>query len=104
MSLVLPPHNVLPGLIGRTESPHNPLPSVPHPTALYGTALLFFSAQLATFYLELRALAQDDPEDYAGWEGLEEALDGEDGGAGGAETDTGSGSDAGHAKTRGKKR
>lgn len=69
--------------------------------------------QLANFYLELRTLAQDDPEDYAGWEGLEEASD-EEGGDGGGGTDTGSGSESNgngngngnsnSVKKRGKKR
>ncbi|CAM9883902.1 unnamed protein product [Ectocarpus sp. 13 AM-2016] len=59
---------------------------------------------LSAFYMELRRLAQDDPEDYAGWEGLEEAVsDGQDGGGGG-ETDAGSGSDNNAPKERGKKR
>lgn len=54
--------------------------------------------------MELRRLAQDDPEDYAGWEGLEEAVsDGQDGGGVG-ETDAGSGSDNNAPKKRGKKR
>lgn len=81
-----------------TSSPFHPLPRlIVVPTSL-------FRCQLASFYLELRGLAQDDPEDYAGWEGLEEALDGEDGGGGG-ETDAGSGSDNGkNAKKHGKKR
>eukprot|EP00752_Nemacystus_decipiens_P012313 g10918.t1 len=63
--------------------------------------------ELASFYLDLRSLAQADPEDYAGWEGMEEALEGVDGGG---ETDTGgSGSDnngdgSGTARKRGKKR
>ncbi|CAM9410652.1 unnamed protein product [Ectocarpus sp. 8 AP-2014] len=60
--------------------------------------------ELSAFYMELRRLAQDDPEDYAGWEGLEEAVsDGQDGGGGG-ETDAGSGSDNNAPKKRGKKR
>ncbi len=64
--------------------------------------------QLSNFYLELRSLAQDDPEDYAGWEGLDEASDGDGGDGGGP--DTGSGSEANGngssngAKKRGKKR
>ena len=65
--------------------------------------------QLASFYLELRGLAHDDPEDYSAWEGVMEpdsAADGDGGGSGG---EAGAGSVEGglqgtDEKKRGKKR
>ena len=63
--------------------------------------------QLASFYLELRGLAHDDPEDYSAWEGVMEPDSAADGGGSGGETGAGlaeGGLPGMDEKKRGKKR